>query len=129
MRIVNTHAAEDGESLDEVFVIFREWQLVEFIDQLDYSDDIPRRVFDRHAEDRSVLEPGAVVYGGIKTSVFVCYRDVDSLFLDKLCFLLVNSETIDAYWFTYFSCCGHISSDANVDRKSAFKRTKKEEIN
>lgn len=83
---MNTHAAEDGESLDEVFVIFREWQLVEFIDQLNHSDDIPRRIFDRHAEDRSVPEPGALVYGGVKTSVFVCYRYVDGLFLDKLSF-------------------------------------------
>lgn len=90
MRIVNTHAAENGESLDEVFVIFREWQLVKLIDQLNHSDDIPRRVFDCHAEDRSVLEPNALVYGGVKTWVFVCYRDVDSLFLDSI--LLVNAE-------------------------------------
>ena len=34
-NIIDAHTTKDGKSLNKVFIIFREWQAIEFVDQLE----------------------------------------------------------------------------------------------
>lgn len=79
VRVVDTHPAEDGESLHEVLVVLRERQVVELVDELDDADDLPGGVFDSHAQDAFVLEADALVDAWVKPGVVFCAEDVDSL--------------------------------------------------
>lgn len=79
VRIVNSHSAEYRESLDEVLVVLRERQIVELVDQLNDTDYLAGGILDGHAENRAVLEAGAVVHHRVESQIFVSVRYINSL--------------------------------------------------
>lgn len=79
MRVVDAHAAENGKSLHKIFIVFGEREVIELVDQLDDADDLTRRVFDRHAQDRPVLEAGAVIDAAVEPRVVLGARYVHCL--------------------------------------------------
>lgn len=112
VRIVNAHAAEYGECLHKVLIVLGEvlwkerqisfilnsnslivaYQLIELVDQLYHSNDLSQRVFDGHAEYGAMLETGILIDTSIETIILVSIGHIHS-----------------------FTCCGHMTSDANVD--------------
>lgn len=105
VRVVDAHAAEDGEGLHEVLVVLRERQVVEFVYKLYDSDYLTGGVLDRHAQDRLVLEAGALVDARVEPGILLSVGDVDRL-----------------------PSCGHVPRDADVDRKPALEGTGMERL-
>ena len=44
-----SHTAEYGKSLDKIFIILREQQIIEFVDELYNADNLSGWIFNRHA--------------------------------------------------------------------------------
>ena len=64
-HVVDAHAAENGEGLDEVLVVAGELEAVELVDELEDAQHLarlPRAVRHRHAQHRRVPEGRAAVH-------------------------------------------------------------------
>lgn len=76
---MNSHSAEDRERLDKIFIILREKQIVEFVDQLNDADYLTGRIFDGHTKNCTMPKAGTVVHQRIESQIFVSVRYIDSL--------------------------------------------------
>ncbi len=103
LRVLNAHAAEDGEALKDVDVIHVEGLSIEFVHQLRHADDLARGIANGHAEDAPVAEAGliagVIVHVGVKTGVRVGVGNVERL-----------------------AGAGDVAGDADVDGEATLKR-------
>lgn len=76
---MNSHPAEDRERLDKIFIVLRERQIVEFIDQLNDADYLTGRILDGHTKNCTVLKASTVVHQRIESRIFVSVRYIHSL--------------------------------------------------
>lgn len=60
--VVYAHATEYGKSFEEVLVVLGEGQVVEFVDELHYTNDLACSVPDGHTQDGPVGETGHFVH-------------------------------------------------------------------
>ena len=71
-HVVDSHAAEYRESLDEVLVVAGELEAVKLVHELEHPQHfvrLSRAVYHRHAQHRHVPERGAAVYGLVEALV------------------------------------------------------------
>lgn len=136
MRVVDSHPAEYRECLDKVLVVLRERQIVEFVDQLNDTDYLAGGIFDGHAENRAMLEAGAVVHHRVESQVFISVRYVNGL---KITFtssraLMHSREGLraeDARYKpnnTHFTGRRYVTRDADINGKSTLERTEKRRV-
>lgn len=76
---MNSHPAEDRERLDKIFIVLREKQIVEFIDQLNDTDYLAGRILDGHTKNCTMPKAGTIVHQRIESRIFVSIRYIDSL--------------------------------------------------
>lgn len=79
MCIVNSHAAENSKRLDKVLIILCKSKIVELVDQLNNTNNLTRGILDRHAENSTMSETSAIIYGGIESWIFVGVRYIHGL--------------------------------------------------
>lgn len=100
VRIMNSHTTENGKSLDEILVVLREWQIVEFIYQLYDSYNLAGGILNCHAKYSFMFEICALVDAWIESGILVGIWYVNSL---------------------PGGC--HVTRDPYVNWKSTFERT------
>ena len=79
MRVVKSHAAENGEGFQEVLIIFGEGEVVKFIDELHHAKNFARGVPDGLAQNRPVFKTRPLVHLRVEPLVIVCIGNVDCL--------------------------------------------------
>lgn len=79
MRVVQSHPAENCESLQKVLVVAGEGQVIEFVDELHNAEYFAGGVADGLAQDGPVAEAAVLVNLGVEALVLVRVGNVDRL--------------------------------------------------